>query len=335
MRVLRVSVERAPVERPRAAALCPKFAARDTFRGMARARSKLVGLALAAAMVMLPFCERPPPSKADATVSSGPSSASVSASLAPIVPTTIVSAARSTSERSIDPKARDTVIYPHDDTREFDVFRLPGKERQGILDRVFGRGQYLNSLAQCDPKIGVTCDSNDARLGLRKAHQFWPAIEDKAHGSFTSAKRPQMLFVISDRECGCVPPFSDTATLAVLEQGTLKRSELLEYRTRLVNVIDIDGDGQSEVVIGHNTAWQGVLAESLEIVRFAPTKLERVTAFDDVFRDTCDERGIDAGAASIKESTVHLYINPNGSHAFAVDQTIKPCGPPVAASASH
>jgi hypothetical protein len=208
---------------------------------------------------------------------------------------------------------------------------LSERETKRVLDQLFGH-KYLADLSKCGnlekalAGIGDDPDGSRALAAERKLGLIAPQVEQVAQGSFTRSHVSEVLYVIQTTECSASPPTWGSTTLAVFEGGKVVARGVDVGNTRIVRVVDLDGDGRDELVVMQGFAWGGLAALRARVAQFAATGLVTQHDFGQVLEDRSASSGLpDDGKPCVTYSV--LYANPRGLglSPFRVEQGHAPC----------
>ncbi|MFO0740127.1 MAG: hypothetical protein U0270_29780 [Labilithrix sp.] len=162
-----------------------------------------------------------------------------------------------------------TLVYKHDEPVKFQP--LGGRETDTLLLKLFKDG-YRKTYEECDTQLP------DARI--------IPTVAGKLPGSFTGTYKREVLYVVNVLGCDAshaegygttrfvvVDPSvtTDVKIVANVEQQGAEAS--------LNRLVDLDHDGQNELVVTGGWSGQGYTMETPSLVRFAGNKLAPDAAF--------------------------------------------------------
>lgn len=165
-----------------------------------------------------------------------------------------------------------TVVYKHDDAVKLQP--TGGLEADKLLVKLFPQG-YRKSETECETQLP------DARIV--------PTVSGKLLGSFTGQYKREALYVISVYGCDASHAegygntnfvVTDAATGAIIANAQEPGVEASVNR-----ILDLDQNGQNEIVLTHGWSGQGYTIESAELVRVSGNSLARDPAFK-AFADT-------------------------------------------------
>lgn len=199
------------------------------------------------------------------------------------------------------------VVYQHDAPAGVDT--VGGREGDRLLLKVFENGGYLKSLEECD-------------AGLPEA-RIAPSVAAKMEGSFTGSNRTEVLYVVNVFACDSshadnygttryvvTEPFATTTG----EPKILANAEIQGAIASVNRGLDVDGDGQHEIVITEGYSGMGWVSETPSVVRFAGNNLVHDEAFE-AFRAKAQEDDLfgfsengcatgEEGSATVKSANV-------------------------------
>lgn len=221
------------------------------------------------------------------------------------------------------------LVYQHDAPVTLET--VSAREADRLLVKVFESG-YRSSVDDCEK------DLPDPRIV--------PGVNGKISGSFTGIGKRETLYIISVWGCDAshaegygtsrfvvTEPISATgATVKVLANA-----EVQGAGASINRLVDVDRDGQLELVMTSGYMGQGITMEAADVVRFAGNNLakdETFTAFREslyaevdaespFFTDTCDSGLADL---SIRFATVYATTQ-DGKLAFTAQRGTRACPP--------
>jgi hypothetical protein len=168
-----------------------------------------------------------------------------------------------------------TVVYKHDDAVK--LAQTGGLEADKLLVKLFPEG-YRKSETDCETQLP------DARIV--------PTVSGKLTGSFTGQYKRETLYVISVYGCDASHAEGYGTTRFVVvdpavtsEVKVLANAEEQGVDAGINRILDLDQNGQNEIVLTHGWVGQGYTIESAELVRVAGNSLARDPAFK-AFSDT-------------------------------------------------
>jgi hypothetical protein len=168
-----------------------------------------------------------------------------------------------------------TLVYKHDDAVK--LAQTGGLEADRLLVKLFPQG-YRKSETECDAQLP------DARIV--------PTVSGKLAGSFTAPYKREMLYVISVYGCDSshaegygTTRFVVTDPSVTTDVKIVANAEEQGVDAGVNRLLDLDQNGQNEIVLTHDWVGQGYTIESVELVRVAGNSLARDAAFK-AFSDT-------------------------------------------------
>jgi hypothetical protein len=168
-----------------------------------------------------------------------------------------------------------TLVYKHDDAVR--LAPTGGLEADKLLVKLFPEG-YRKSETECETQLP------DARIV--------PTVSGKLTGSFTGPYRREALYVVSVYGCDASHAEGYGTTRFVVvdpavtsEVRILANAEEQGVDAGINRLLDLDQDGQNEIVLTHGWVGQGYTIESAELVRVAGNSLASDAAFK-AFSDT-------------------------------------------------
>jgi hypothetical protein len=199
---------------------------------------------------------------------------------------------------------------------------LPPAEEGRLLDLVFGAGKYLKSHNGCvgpgeEPRI-----SGEARIAAVRARgHFMPQADEAATGAFTAPRVSQTLYVFLNRECSATHAENwGTVTLAVVEGRAVVARVILPGSESVEGVVDLDGDGQNEIVMVTGYSNNGLAVASAHLSRFEKGNLTLVRDFGRVLYSECA-----AGKPDEKSTTVRAIVRPGAPPEFVMEEKTEAC----------
>lgn len=140
----------------------------------------------------------------------------------------------------------------------------------------------LSSSDACTPRRdGSSIDDQ------RAAGQFAPTIVGEATGAFTAAGAVEAAYVVRRNECwlfGFETP--GTSELVIVSRGVVVFRAEIEA-TELLRTSDLDGDGQSELLVALSNMHNGVIRSDAKLVTIDQGKLVVVHDFGVVTENAC------------------------------------------------
>jgi len=193
--------------------------------------------------------------------------------------------------------------------------RLPRAERKQILDRLLRR--YLNDAKQC------TYNTNDLARS-REAGDFVPEPAEVATGAFTAARAFQKLYLVTNGECGASHADNfGSVTLAVFEGDTVVAQANTWGGSAIQDVMDLDGDGKSEILLSSGFTNMGETMESVKLVRFEGTDIVTVKDFGKGYEDECGTGG--NGAKTRRYTVIRAVVRPGAPIKFGRESKHDSC----------
>jgi hypothetical protein len=167
-----------------------------------------------------------------------------------------------------------TVVYKHDDAVKLQP--TGGLEADKLLVKLFPQG-YRKTIDECETNLP------DAKIV--------PTVSGKLTGSFTGQYRREALYVIS--VYGCDASHAEgygTTRFIVTDVSSPDLKIVADAEEQGVDaginrILDLDQNGQSEIVLTHGWVGQGYTIEGAELVRVSGNTLARDPAFK-AFSDT-------------------------------------------------
>ena len=175
-----------------------------------------------------------------------------------------------------------------------------------------------------------------------------PGVDGKLTGSFTSGGRNETLYVVTVWDCQLGHADGNGTTKFVVTEplkpsGDVKilaNAEVQGVGTGVNRMLDLDKDGQNELVITYGYTGQGITMETPSLVRFAGSNLAADPKFADLenklretdpnaespfFQDNCNS-GLQDIALQISFTNVRATFS-NGSLAFTSQRGTLSCPP--------
>lgn len=167
------------------------------------------------------------------------------------------------------------VVYKHDDAVKLQP--TGGLEADRLLVKLFPQG-YRKSETECETQLP------DARIV--------PSVSGKLLGSFTGQYKREALYVISVYGCDSshaegygTTKFIVTDATVTTEPKIVANAEEQGIDAGINRILDLDQNGQNEIVLTHGWVGQGYTIESAELVRVSGNSLARDPGFK-TFSDT-------------------------------------------------
>lgn len=165
--------------------------------------------------------------------------------------------------------ANETLVYQHDATVGLNKVEAPETER--LFKAAFKNG-FLKSQEECS-------DSKAVRIA--------PDMNGKMEGSFTGINRKETLYIVNVFGCDSshaenygTTRFIVTEPLAATgEVKILANAEIQGAIASVNRILDIDADGQNELVLTEGYSGMGETSESISLMRFAGNNLFEDPAF--------------------------------------------------------
>jgi hypothetical protein len=166
-----------------------------------------------------------------------------------------------------------------------DTPKIPLATQRNVLSKVFRR--YLTDESKCNPQFDASSDT-DPLKAARNAGQIVPSILDSATGSFTTAGRPETLYVISVSECNASHADNfGTKRVAIFAGQQLIANVDSDFKSSIVAKTDLNGDDLDELLMMGGDMNQGILIEIAALIEFHNGRLRVVEDLGTVMEDAC------------------------------------------------
>jgi len=182
--------------------------------------------------------------------------------------------------------------------------------QRAVLSKVFRK--YLTDEGQCNPNFDASSNS-DPLKAARKAGQIVPAIIDVASGRFTTAGRPETLYVISVSECNASHADNfGTKRVVIFSAQQLIADLDVDFKSSIVRKTDLNSDRVDELLMTSGDMHQGILTEMAALLDFQNGRLRVIEDFGTVTEDSCASgmRGSSSKASVISISDVVPGLMP-------------------------
>ena len=172
---------------------------------------------------------------------------------------------------------------PVDAKREVIVYEpsrvVPGaKTSKADEDRVIGH--IFPKRVPCSGKQLTPAEA-------REAGEVAPLFIGAVKGAFTAAAADETAYLVLAAECGASHAADFGSHWLVIATGGQLGPPMEIQATSLGSVMDLDEDGESELVIGNGFTNQGITNESVKLVKLHGGKLTVVKDFGLVLDDNC------------------------------------------------
>ena len=202
------------------------------------------------------------------------------------------------------PKKPQSILFDFRDQRDVSAAKIPTGTQRTVLSKVFRN--YLNDEAKCKSDFDTGNDSDPLRAA-RNSGQIVPSIVDMASGSFTTAGRPEIAYVISVSECNASHADNfGTKRVAIFAGQELIADVDVDFNNSIVRKTDLNGDGINELLMTTGDMHQGVLTETADLLEFSNGRVRVIEDFGTVTEDSCGSgvAGSTSKAAVISMSDV-------------------------------
>lgn len=211
--------------------------------------------------------------------------------------------------------SNDIVVYEGKRPNDPRLVEKIGKaEEQQLLRKVFPK--FLSDPGQCS---GASTSLQDARA----RGDIVSRVLSVATGSFTATNATQKLYLVFVGECGATHADNFGSNMLVVTEANAVRARIsIAGGTSIYSLVDLEGDGRSEVVLTSGFANQGGLVEAASLVRVEPSGLVTLRDFGEVMESNC--ASIDDTKAS-EVSVIRALTKVGSSPEFRVEKRTERC----------
>jgi hypothetical protein len=152
-------------------------------------------------------------------------------------------------------------------------------ESKQLLDALFGK--YLKTEQECPDAPGTLDQALEQR-------NIVPSVIVAARGAFSAVAQDERLYHVSIGECGASQADDlGRAMLVVTRGGAIVAREVVSGASMLSRVIDVDADGQDELLMTYGFTNQGILTRNAKLHRFEQGKLGTSKDLGTVYENGC------------------------------------------------
>jgi hypothetical protein len=193
---------------------------------------------------------------------------------------------------------------------------LTAETESALFDRMFGAGRYLRDAAACR---GDSLNLEAARL----AGDFAPRAVEVVDGAFTKTGAKQRAYLVHNAECGATHADNlGTATLAVFDGEQVAARANLPGGASIARVLDLEGDGVSELLVTFGFSNMGQYVESASLQRFDGERLVELRDFGQVESSSCHS---ELGPKRQELTTVRAFVRPGAPPEFRTETKRSAC----------
>lgn len=192
--------------------------------------------------------------------------------------------------------------------------RVGRAEAQKVINTLYP--SHLSQRSQCPTNISSLAQA-------RARGYFVPQVESAADGSFTAAGMKERLYLVWIGECGATHAENyGSDELVVLRSGKVVDRISISGSSSIDRVVDVDGDGRDELILGGGFTGQGETVEMVRLVRLGSGSLWTIRSFGQVLDDDC---GSLLAHKQVKYSLIWVTHTPEGAPRFRVEKKVRPC----------
>lgn len=158
----------------------------------------------------------------------------------------------------------------------------------------------------------------------RQAGEVAPMLVAAVKGAFTAPRVDETAYLVLAGECGASHAADFGSHWLVISRGAALGVPIDIRATSLDGVIDLDEDGESELLIGSGFTNQGISTESVELVKLHGGKLTVVKDFGDVLDDNC---GSGRSTARSKGKVIRARLEKGSPPEMVIEPHETPCKP--------
>jgi hypothetical protein len=201
----------------------------------------------------------------------------------------------------------------YDSARTYAVRRvLSEADEPALFKRVYPK--YLTSQMDCGGAGDLAAQ--------RASGNFVPRLEGALEGSFTRPGAKQVLYGVFRGECGAIHAENWGTRETIVFEGDVIAHRAIHADARLIDAVDVDGDGIDEIVASSSFFNQGAGTTHGWIFRIDGRKTPRVVDLGEIELDAC-------GSFSPEHVRQHVLVlrQPDGKLEVRAKPESIPCPP--------